>query len=506
MLTQLPLNGMKSATKGTNLPQKMLTVSGNLLTCQYVSMMIIGMDTNGSSQFRTGRCPTCSGRRRMEVCNLWPHRWTARERPAVWSRIDESVVGLRMWNSKLSPSKKSCLNRPDSGQLRFEDQDVTQFEDAQLAQLRSNKIGFFFQAFNLLPSETVVMNVEAPLLELGMGARVVHRKAIAALELVGLGKHLETLPSQLPARRRQYVAIARSLAHDPSVIFVDEPTRALDAASREEMMGMLQKLNEQGRTMVFATPDTSLGNYCRRVVRIAEGRVVRDELVSKRRIVPQANIPGPIDLESDLRGEEMVCLRCNYGNPKEDEVCQRCGFILQLTKEEERSIEGRLSGADKRLQGVESASDEGEVPGQDLVEELKEVSFLAGLGSKSLVKLTPALEHQRFPKGSTIVKQGGPADSFYIVRSGDVQVVLEREGRLASPIATLGAKEGFGEMALLTDKPDHSFTIIALSDVELWRLPKEEFKSLVSENLSLALYFNRLLIQRLSTLQEKVYL
>ena len=156
--------------------------------------------------------------------------------------------------------------------------------------------------------------------------------------------------------------------------------------------------------------------------------------------------------------------------------------------------------------GVESVSDEGEVPGQGLVEELQEVSFLAGLGSKSLVKVIPVLEPLQFSRGSTVVKQGDPTDSFYIVRSGDVQVVMEREDRLAAPIATLGAKEGFGEMAILTDQPHRSFTIVAMTDVELWRLSKEEFKALLSENLSLSLYFNRIMTQRLRALQEKVYL
>ena len=87
-----------------------------------------------------------------------------------------------------------------------------------------------------------------------------------------------------------------------------------------------------------------------------------------------------------------------------------------------------------------------------------------------------------------------------------MQVVMEREDRLAAPIATLGPKEGFGEMAILTEQPHRSFTIVAMTDVELWRLPKEEFKALLSENLALSLYFNRIMTQRLRALQQKVYL
>ena len=140
-----------------------------------------------------------------------------------------------------------------------------------------------------------------------------------------------------------------------------------------------------------------------------------------------------------------------------------------------------------------------------MIEELRQVSFLAGLGSKSLVKLIPALEQEQFPKGSTIVKQGDVADSFYIVRSGSVEVILEKEEGSAALIGTLGPKEGFGEMALLTDRLHRSFTIIAKSDLEVWRLPKEQFKGLLADNISLSLYFYRILSQRLMTIQEKLY-
>ncbi len=155
---------------------------------------------------------------------------------------------------------------------------------------------------------------------------------------------------------------------------------------------------------------------------------------------------------------------------------------------------------------IESVSDEGDVLGRDLVEELKQVSFFSELGSNSIVRIVPALEQQRFPAGSTIVKKGDPADSYYIVRSGDVQVMQEREGKPAATIATLGAREGFGEMAILSDQPYRSFTIVAMTEVELWCLPKNEFKRLLSESLTLNLYFSRLISERLRTLQERVFL
>ena len=398
-----------------------------------------------------------------------------------------------------------CLQRPDSGQVRIDDQDVTQLDDEALAMIRAQKVGFLFQAFNLLPNETVLANVAPPLSNQGLGERDIKRKAAVALQMVSLENRMEYTPGQLSPRQRQYVAIARSLVNDPPVLFADEPTRALDTTSREEVMGMFQKLNDQGRTIVMTTAESGIANHCRRIVTIAEGRTTNDELVSKRRIIPASTIPG-LPLDTEERDVELLCPRCGFGHAAEADVCDRCHFSLHLTEEEAKTIEGRLSGTESRWLGVESHSDEGEVPGQNLIDELKEVSFLAGLGSKSLVKVLPTLERQSYQQGSTIVHQGDPADSFYIVRSGEVQVVMERSDRLASPIATLGPKEAFGEMALLTDQPERSFTIVAMSDVELWRLPKPDFEGLLSDNLSLALYFNRLLSKRLKTLQEKVYL
>ena len=188
-----------------------------------------------------------------------------------------------------------------------------------------------------------------------------------------------------------------------------------------------------------------------------------------------------------------------------EENCRHCNFSLHLTKEEERVIEGRLSGADSRQWGVDSASDDGdgEVPGRHLLEELKEAPVFAQLGLKSLVKVASALERRSFRCGATIVKQGDRGDSFYILRSGHVKVVLEKGGDSLVPVAELGPNDGFGEMALLTGQP-RSATVVALTDVEAWRLPKVAFALLLSEHLSLALYFSRIVSQRLAALQAKI--
>ena len=124
---------------------------------------------------------------------------------------------------------------------------------------------------------------------------------------------------------------------------------------------------------------------------------------------------------------------------------------------------------------------------------------------EAISTLLPAMERRRFPKGSVIVKQGDEGDSFYVIRSGSVQVVLERQGRPEIPMATLGANEGFGEMALLADQP-RSATVLAVDDVEAWQLPKRTFERLLSENLSLGLHFSRIMTRRLSMLQQKMIL
>ena len=155
--------------------------------------------------------------------------------------------------------------------------------------------------------------------------------------------------------------------------------------------------------------------------------------------------------------------------------------------------------------GVESTSDEGDISdaAQQVIAELKEVPFFSGLGSKSLIKLIPALQQQSFAKGATIMKQGDEGNSFYIIRTGNVQVMLDRSSGPSIAVAQLSTGEGFGEMALLNDQRRIA-SIVATTDVNVWWLPKEAFQALLGENLSLALYFNRVLIQRLSSLQAKI--
>ena len=393
-----------------------------------------------------------------------------------------------------------CLQLPDSGSLKIEGQDVTQLDDQELATLLTQKVGFVFQAFNLLPNETVYSNVEIPLRSQKLSEEETRAKVEIALQTVGLGAHLEDKPGRISARQRQCVAIARALVNDPTVIFADEPTRAMDSKSQQELMTVFKQMASKGRSVVIATSDPEIGNQCNRVVGIANGKSLEKPADAPTPVVPKAELSS--DTPSIQAGEEaLVCPRCSHGNPESEELCQSCKFPLRLTQEEERSIEGRLSGVESRYLGVESTSDDADVPKGGLIDDLKDVPFLAGLGAKNLIKVIPALELRRFSGGSTIVKQGDEGDAFYIVGRGNVRVVLERPGRPDSTIAELGPKECFGEMALLTDQP-RAATVTALTDAEVWRLPSDIFEKLLEENLSLTVYFNRIMSQRLTELQN----
>ena len=399
------------------------------------------------------------------------------------------------------------LQRPDSGEVSIHGMDVSGLKDEEVAEVLANKVGFLFQAFNLLPDETAQSNVEVALEGRDLAATDMANMAREALQTVGLGDRQDSSPGQLSAGARLCLAVARALVHRPEVIFADEPTRGLDADSTLEVMGLFQRLNNEGMTVMIATSDTEVTSYCSRVIRISEGKIVDGGTApGERQLVIPSGMAHSVTNASEIT-EEVVCPRCSSGNPLRLENCRECRFPLHLTEEEAGYIRRRLSGIGGGWTGVESLSDEADVPGpgRALIEELRQVPFFSELGSRSMLTLLPAMERRRFPKGSVIVKQGDEGDSFYVIRSGSVQVVLHRQGRPEIPIATLGANEGFGEMALLADQP-RSATVLAVDDVEAWQLPKRTFERLLSENLSLGLHFSRIMTRRLSMLQQKMIL
>ena len=412
-----------------------------------------------------------------------------------------AIVGKRVSGKSSLLHILGCLMRPDSGQVRIDGVDVGDADDMTMLEVRLEKVGFMLQAFNLLPNQSALSNVEAPLWEQGLVSVDRRKRAQEMLQVVGLSRRAGLSLGQLSETQRQRVAIARALVNDPSVIVADEPTQGLDSAGREDIMALLQKVNDSGKCVIIATADSGVARYCRRMLRIEKGKVIEDRLVSRRRILRQPDeSTGRDDTEQE---EQSVCPRCNLGNRQGRPSCKRCSCPLDLTEVQEQTIAERVAGRKNELLGVESASDDGDIPGLQLAQELQQVPVFAELGTKNLVKILPKLKLQAYRKGKGIVQQGDEGDSFYVIRTGKVEVVLETEGHDALAVARLGPTEGFGEMALLTGRP-RSATVVALADVEAWRIAKGDFEALLSESISLALYFSRVVSERLAALQDRI--
>lgn len=182
------------------------------------------------------------------------------------------------------------LDRPTEGWFELGGKNVTEFSDDELARLRNKRIGFVFQAFNLLPKTTVAENVELPLLyddhpELANDVRVK-----TALEAVGMTHRANHLSSQLSGGEKQRVAIARALVNDPEIIFADEPTGNLDSKSGLQVMAILQKLNNAGRTIILVTHETSTAEHAKRILSMVDGRIVSDQPVAVRRFALEETI------------------------------------------------------------------------------------------------------------------------------------------------------------------------------------------------------------------------
>jgi putative ABC transport system ATP-binding protein len=169
-----------------------------------------------------------------------------------------------------------CLDRPTSGRYFLGDVDVSTMDDDALSEVRSTRIGFIFQSYNLIAQLNVLENIEVPLFYQAVPPRESRQRAEDLSRLVGLGDRTRHLPNQLSGGQQQRVAIARALANDPLLILADEPTGNLDSSTESEILEILEGLHEQGKTILMVTHEDRIAHIAERVIRLRDGRVVSD--------------------------------------------------------------------------------------------------------------------------------------------------------------------------------------------------------------------------------------
>ncbi|MEX2117436.1 MAG: ABC transporter ATP-binding protein [Bacteroidota bacterium] len=183
-----------------------------------------------------------------------------------------------------------CLDTPTSGVYELNNTNVSEMNDNQLARIRNKEIGFVFQTFNLLARSDVFHNVELPLIYGGVGSGDRRKQAMEAIEKVGLGDRVHHKPNELSGGQRQRVAIARALVTRPSILLADEPTGNLDSKTGEEIMGLFDILHQQGNTIILVTHEEDIAAHAYRRVRVKDGHVEKDELVTQRKIATPTSL------------------------------------------------------------------------------------------------------------------------------------------------------------------------------------------------------------------------
>jgi len=167
-----------------------------------------------------------------------------------------------------------CLDVPTYGSYFLKGQEISHYDSDQLARVRNREVGFVFQQYNLLPRLTAAQNVELPLQYAGVSVNRREEVVEKMLEMVGLAERSHHRPNELSGGESQRVAIARALANDPAILLADEPTGNLDTKTEEEIMGLLDELNEQGRTVIVVTHDDSVALHAKRTINLLDGRIV----------------------------------------------------------------------------------------------------------------------------------------------------------------------------------------------------------------------------------------
>lgn len=199
--------------------------------------------------------------------------------------IDErefvSIMGASGSGKSTMMNILGCLDSISSGKYYLDGVDISSLDSNELATIRNKKIGFVFQAFNLLPKITSIANVELPMMYAGVPKEERKIKAKKALERVGLGDRIYHKPTELSGGQKQRVAIARALVNDPSILLADEPTGNLDSKSTVEIMGIFQELNNEGVTIVMVTHEDDVAMHTKRAVVFKDGNIMSDKLINE---------------------------------------------------------------------------------------------------------------------------------------------------------------------------------------------------------------------------------
>ena len=174
------------------------------------------------------------------------------------------------------------LDRLTGGDYLFEGKSMNDYSDEELAQVRNKKMGFIFQAFNLLPRTSVLENIKLPLLYSDVKESLWNEMALKAIDSVGMTHRIDYEPAHLSGGEKQRIAIARALVNDPSVIFADEPTGNLDSKSGGQVMEILEKLHTEGRTIILVTHETYTAEYAHRLIKIKDGLIEVDQIVGQK--------------------------------------------------------------------------------------------------------------------------------------------------------------------------------------------------------------------------------